>query len=629
MDKQFAHQLADLQRVASRAGKGEGPVQGDGRDTRRQADGDDINRHRTINYAQQYQGSYGRRSYDSHRPQQHGRVQRDEYSDRKRRREDDDCRGGRGNYPRDDRGRNYREFRSGRGGRMPNNDRFDNRSGDRRRDGYSDEIREQRAQQPQVPLAELVSAVAAQYSKAVDDAPSVATENKQRHIALLFLTIDDLPHEHIWKAWLESPSLGAVDAESGASSADRVTTNDGDNRVMVSIICHAKHPERITSPWLRQRHLIRFVRSSQVCNEKMESDKDDKQTAESTGQQQQQRQPPKFHSRRPEWGSVEITRAMIDLLEEGLRIGKRRETNNAEGDGLKASDLTERATSAATALDRQFSYRRYLSSPGHAFPDECSINQPPSIQSDEDIPPVDRFIFVSESCLPVVSLSELDSALFGPRIPRVSEKPGNNSLTQKRNPYDKSWVNARSSPNNGYSRQLQWDEIRSCDIPKHLIWKADQWIVLNRAHGEAVASIPVKYLNGRSLWYAFRRCRASDEMYFPTALSILGIIARPVGVKEVDDDSCKSEACAGDEIRRRKVTYCDWSLSAKNPSSFAAQDWAQVLSKARGEGCLFARKFVPLSLNSQRKKNVQVPGNDGIVTVDDWVSSMRGTSISQ
>ena len=478
-------------------------------------------------------------------------------------------------------------------------------------------------------MAELVTAVAEQYSKAVDGTPTVTIEQKQRHIALLFLTIDDLPHEHIWKEWLKSSSLNAVEVKPGGSPPSPSTAADSDKTVMVSIICHAKHPERITSPWLRQRHLIRFVRTSPLHDKKAGSNQDERHTAESRAQQQQQRQPPKLHSRRPEWGSVEITQAMIDLLEEGLRIGMRKEFNDADGDRLKASDSIERATGTATALNRQFSYQRYLSTPGHAFQEEGTMNQSRSIQSDEDIPPVDRFVFVSESCLPVVTLNELELALFGPRKPYVSERSGSSNPSQTRNPYDKSWVNARSTPNNGYSRQLQWDEIRSSDIPQNLIWKADQWIVLNRVHGDAVASIPNKYLNGRSLWYAFRRCRASDEMYFPTALSILGIIARPSGVEEVEDDTCKSEACAGDRIRRRKVTYCDWSLSAKNPSSFMAQDWTEVLSKARGEGCLFARKFVPISLSAQCKKNAQVPVNDGIVTVDDWVSSMRVKSISQ
>ena len=39
--------------------------------------------------------------------------------------------------------------------------------------------------------------------------------------------------------------------------------------------------------------------------------------------------------------------------------------------------------------------------------DGCSNNN--------KITPVDRFMFVSESCLPVVTMDEMEMALFGPR----------------------------------------------------------------------------------------------------------------------------------------------------------------------------------------------------------------------
>ena len=578
MDNQFASQLANLQRVASRAG---------GR--RDAAVGDDARRHGARGRDARY-GGRGRGDYD-----------------RKRRREDDDYRGGR--Y-RDDRGRGYRDDRrTGRsyhGGR--HNDRYDHR--DRRRDEYGDDRREQRSQQPQVPLGELVKGVAEKYSKHVNEtSQNVTQENKRRHIALLFLTIDDLPHEHIWKEWLKSSSLCTTDVKTEESTDPTSGAVNDSNDVMVSIICHAKHPERITSPWLRQRHLIRFRREEH----KTESNQEGKQAETS----EQLQQPPRMHTRRPEWGSIEITRAMIDLLEEGLRIGQK-SGDGAKGDDAKAGRPTDEPASA-TDVNKSTSYRRYLSTPGDALSDNDTANGA-AVQSEQDIPPVDRFIFVSESCLPVATLKEVEMALFGPRD--VTKKIDDDSTTQKKNPYDKSWLNARSTPNNGYSRQLQWDEIRPSDIPTNLIWKADQWIVLNRAHGEKVASIPNCYLNNRSLWYAFRRCRASDEMYFPTALAILGIIARPPGVKEVEGLE-RNDSCAGDQIRRRKVTYCDWSVSAKNPASFTSKDWADVVVNARCDGCLFARKFVPLSSSEREKKNGQAAGGDGVVTVEDWLTLMR------
>lgn len=557
MDK-FASQLANLQRVASRAGgNDEDRRRDDGqrRDVQRDAHHDGHrDRQRDGRGSYDRRDGYSDRRYDDRRHDGRGGYDRDrryddrrDGYDRKRRRDED-------HYQR----RNDRRPGRGYGGR--HNDRYDAR-------------REEK--EPQVPLADLVKSVAGKYCKSVESGGSNDV-GKRRHIALLFLTIDDLPHEHIWKEWIKGPSS---DAKSDGS-------NEGP---MISVICHAKYPERITSPWLKQRHLIRFQKGT---DEKQESDS-------------QQQHPPKLHSRRPEWGSIEITRGMIDLLEEGLRIGGKKETGD-----VKSGD--------ANIFDRHTSYRRYVSSPSDALPESDDANASP-IQSDDDIPPVDRFIFLSESCLPVTTLNEVEMALFGPKTDK-SSKNTDDGTAQKKNPYNKSWINARSTPNNGYSRQLQWDEIRKSDIPSDLVWKADQWIVLNRAHGEAVASMSNNYLNGRSLWYAFRRCRASDEMYFPTALSILGIIARPPGVVEVEDE--RNEKCAGDQIRRRKVTYCDWSVSAKNPASFTAKDLEKVVVKARGEGCLFARKFVPLVSNSQAK-DAHAVSNDGIVTVENWLDVMQ------
>ena len=118
------------------------------------------------------------------------------------------------------------------------------------------------------------------------------------HVALLFLTIDDLPHEHIWREWL----TGSDDDGDG----------DGDECVIVSVICHAKHPERIRSDWLRRRHLLRReCASSAAAGRGGGGGGGGRGGGGSTT----------FHTRRPEWGSVDIAKAMMDLLEEGLRIG--------------------------------------------------------------------------------------------------------------------------------------------------------------------------------------------------------------------------------------------------------------------------------------------------------------------
>ena len=69
------------------------------------------------------------------------------------------------------------------------------------------------------------------------DDPSVDNEEQTvpRHIALLFITIADLHHEAIWKAFLEDSSAS--------------------DELVVSVYVHAKFPQRVRSQWLRE-HLL-------------------------------------------------------------------------------------------------------------------------------------------------------------------------------------------------------------------------------------------------------------------------------------------------------------------------------------------------------------------------------------
>ena len=586
MDR-FSDQLANLQRAASRAGRDDG--NNNSNNNNGSSRGSTPNRRDNNNNSSTYQqnrsrdGGYGGRRDDRYYNQS-----------RKRGRDGDIMRDGR-SYSYDDRGRfhnnssyhdrdHYRgnnnrygdsRGRDGGGGRWRN----DNGNG---RNNNNQEQYNYSAEQATTTLAELVNNVKSSYQASKRNASSTSTNdakiakgNKRRHIALLFLTIDDLPHEHIWKEWLNHPSSSSS-TDIAASEENKKSSSSGVETPLVSVLCHAKYPNRIKSEWLQQRHLQR----KNDDNRRQHDNNNDESMM------------PRFHSHRPEWGSVEITRAMIDLLEEALRIGTDESTN--------------------------YSATKYLSTPADYAQQNSNDSTEESKSAnhcqEQDIPPVDRFIFVSETCLPVTTLEEVELALFGPR----------NTSDSSAALYNKSWINARSTPNNGYSRQLQWDAIRTDNIPHSFIWKADQWMVLTRSHADAVASLPSKHLNGRQLWPAFRKCRASDEIYFPTVLSILGIISRQGGEAQEVDDSSKGESCAGSEIRRRRVTYCDWSQSAKNPASFTSQDWKDVVMKARGAGCLFARKFVLLSsLRVGANKNVQPINSDGVVSVDDWITVVK------
>ena len=186
----------------------------------------------------------------------------------------------------------------------------------------------------------------------------------------------------------------------------------------------------------------------------------------------------------------------MDLLEEGLRIG----------------GITENVGD----------YRRYLSTPSRTRTHEATSGPDASVDDDAvpPPPPVDRFVFVSESCLPLTTLREFEMALFGPRDDPEDDDAGSvvvatgkqSSSKEGQSPYDKSWIRARSTPSNGYARQLQWDAIRERDVPSRYVWKADQWVALTRAHAEAISSLTNgRYLDGRSLWPAFRDVREEEE----------------------------------------------------------------------------------------------------------------------
>jgi hypothetical protein len=141
----------------------------------------------------------------------------------------------------------------------------------------------------------------------------------------------------------------------------------------------------------------------------------------------------------------------------------------------------------------------------------------------------------------------------------------------------------------------------------------------------------------------FEGMHASDEIFFPTLLAWLGYLRPDLSDDEVRDVEFEAESAkriesklfgnsiasptspspstsregsqqtsiAGDEVPletvwRRRVTYCDWSNSVKNPRTFAS--WREVIDsghfeKARGEGCLFLRKLKTADRSGQEVRD--------------------------
>jgi hypothetical protein len=267
----------------------------------------------------------------------------------------------------------------------------------------------------------------------------------RRVLALMFLIIDALPHEDIWRAWIDGGEAEGID---------------------VHVVIHAKNPDRVESDWVRS-HMLR-------------------------------------RSHRPKWGSIELTRAMIDLIVAAL--GDKR---------------------------------------------------------------VGRLLLASETCIPIAPLREVGFQLWRE---------------------EKSWIDFRTKPDNGYDRELKWGRV-SAAVPLDKICKGDQWICLLRQHAEDILAFP--RAAREELWPLMRDVVASDEIYIPTALNLLGEI-RP-GADESGVEAPR--------VARRKLTWGDWSVSAKSPATFTSFEPCREWPKAALEaGCLLARKFAPGSVTLEEWK---------------------------
>jgi hypothetical protein len=416
---------------------------------------------------------------------------------------------------------------------------------------------------------------------------------KSKHLALLVLTIEDLKYEHIWKSWCENNNIG-----------------EDNDEYFISVVCHAKYPQKVKSEWLRQR-MLTFPPKLGRGNSFSE---------------------PVHLSRTPNWGSVEITRAMLDLLQDGLNIGNKN-TKQCE--------------------DKRFDASRYLVRSPSSF---IAENNNDGIC--KNIPPVDQFLFVSESCLPVVTASEFFSRTTDPTV---------------------SWLNASHRSQEGIPKNKYEDDQFACinrRVPGQYRWKGDQWVLLSRRHASKIVGMDRPHIPPKhQLWQSYRHINASDEMFFPTALALLGELrynkdghdtqkgrsrdeelssqtgergessSSSTGVLSSPKKASNNEAASNDEARStadsgsspsaavpiikneciilKPVTYTDWSQGMKNPALFTRgeTDLKRVSKLARNKGCLMARKFAT---------HISVPGipsNEqkitGEISIEQWISVIK------
>ena len=407
------------------------------------------------------------------------------------------------------------------------------------------------------------------------------------HICLLAIIIDEMPYEHIWRHWAESAFE--------------------ESNCRVSLLVHAKYPHKVTSKFVR-RHLItkppRMGRGNSYAD-------------------------PEYLTHEPSWGSIQITRAMIDLL----RIGY---------------DLASPQDALLNDSDPRFASRRFFL-------------QSNSEKNKNSFPMADKFLFISETCLPVKTLREYVDAFFGDiklyfssggeetndsdpstgtdkqkNLLTKEDASGASELFNRRQitPWEISWVNARSrntpgTPRNMYERDQFADVHRM--VHGHYRWKADQWLCLCRLHTEAILKIDRHITNYyHQLWNCFKNVSASDEMYFPCCLAVLQILEHgrqsQHAPEQNSDDGKETESKHNEDSRvhhvaLRPVCFTDWSSGMRNPATFTkgVVDLERVAKLARKQGSLVARKF---ALKRQMVDEEESPVT-GAISQEEWTSVVQ------
>ena len=323
--------------------------------------------------------------------------------------------------------------------------------------------------------------------------PATTNSHYPQCIALLFLVRSDLPHERVWRKWIAwARTCGLY--------------------VRVYVHSH-KPPKNYAAPAGHQ---------SEGRRGDIDGNNDGKGGSNRCSRWSWRR----ISGYDTKWGSLDLVKAAVALVEEAL---------NDRPLVVNLGSLPPPPSSSSPSFDESEA-------------SNISVRIVPQ-----------RFLFASESCIPVVSPARAKDLLFGPpsyyhRIIESHSNTGNcfGELNRKRvesgscgggsddnkckpgkethlpsrlqpNVFAKSWMAVRNRANNGYAKQYQFDCV-SLKIPPHCRWKADQWVCLTRAHAAAVISIQKRIGVDLVQCLASRNMKASDELFFPMALSILGLI---------------------------------------------------------------------------------------------------------
>jgi hypothetical protein len=249
-----------------------------------------------------------------------------------------------------------------------------------------------------------------------------------------------------------------------------------------------------------------------------------------------------------------------------------------------------------------------------------------SVQS----PEINKFIFASESCIPIVPLEQTLDTLYSHDTSSISTSSSSSSALLEN---DYCWLTGKNEPTDGFGRQFP---MIIGKVPKEYVWKADQWCLLSRSavnkiidlmgfldlkNNSSIASLSsspsssssssslvvpssfsVLKLKDNPIFTLFQGMTASDEMFFPTVLSLLGYqFVAPADLPSFPSSSSSftsssspisslASSSASLSVIKRRITYADWSNKGKSPQTFEPFNKKDFL-KAKEEKTLFFRKI--------------------------------------
>jgi hypothetical protein len=199
-------------------------------------------------------------------------------------------------------------------------------------------------------------------------------------------------------------------------------------------------------------------------------------------------------------------------------------------------------------------------------------------------PNTTHILFCTESCIPISSLQDairmlllLPPTIHTADIPDPAEEQRNvfSVPSSTRMFFHTSFVNAYNSSDptqfTRFDERSCWSKIAHT-IPYEAIWKAlPGWCVISKKHMNLVLDMPATHLGGKELYPIFETVWAPEELFFPTALSLLGVLP--------SDEVISNQSLVYSHFIRGQPHPTEYDL--RDPST--VEQIARILQREKGE----------------------------------------------